>query len=170
MSTLRKKLIRLAHSNPELRQHLLPLLRQADGTPEWAKGKTFTHPKTRNKVQWSSLPADEQAKLRKKNDGGDKKDDDKKKPKVTLSDSTKKLRDKLGPLGKKEFEKTLKAVETAESEDDAEDKIYDALKYFHDLSGKGISLGYSGWMDKANGGKKGLRDLDDALRSLLEDF
>jgi|APSaa5957512622_1039677.scaffolds.fasta_scaffold17965_2 hypothetical protein len=43
------------------------------GAPEWAKGKTFPHPKTKNKVQWGSLPADEQAKLRKKHDkGGDK--------------------------------------------------------------------------------------------------
>lgn len=39
-------------------------------TPEWAEGKTFTHPETKNKVQWSSLPADEQAKLRSKSEGG----------------------------------------------------------------------------------------------------
>jgi hypothetical protein len=32
MSTLRSKVIRLAHENPELRPHLLPLLKEAAGT------------------------------------------------------------------------------------------------------------------------------------------
>jgi len=41
----------------------------ADEAPNWAKGKKFTHPETKNKVQWGSLPADEQAKLREKNKG-----------------------------------------------------------------------------------------------------
>jgi len=39
------------------------------GTPDWAQGKTFTHPKSRNKVQWGSLPAEEQAKLRSQHGG-----------------------------------------------------------------------------------------------------
>lgn len=34
MTTLRSKVIRLAHANPELRPHLLPLLKEAGGTPD----------------------------------------------------------------------------------------------------------------------------------------
>jgi len=69
--SLRSKLIRLAYEKPHLREHVLPLVRvAAGGTPDWAQGKKFTHPKTRNKVTWGSLPAEEQAKLRKKHDKG----------------------------------------------------------------------------------------------------
>jgi len=42
MSTLRKEIIRLAHSNPELRAHLLPILKEA------GKGKPVGSDKIRS--------------------------------------------------------------------------------------------------------------------------
>lgn len=74
MPTLRSKVIRLAHAHPELRPHLLPILTKTAQTFEEAvKGKTFTNPDTGNKVQFSSLPSEEQSKIRgqwKKEDNG----------------------------------------------------------------------------------------------------
>jgi hypothetical protein len=80
MKTLRSELIRLANNHPEMRQHLVPLLRRtASDAPEWAKGKKFRNPATGNQVAWGSLPAAVQKELRAKHkdkggDGGAKKD------------------------------------------------------------------------------------------------
>lgn len=66
---LRKEVIRLAHAVPELRQHLVPLLREArapvkENTTKLLEGHLFTHPVTHNKVKFTSLPADEQKRIR----------------------------------------------------------------------------------------------------------
>ena len=62
---LRAQLIRLAHQNPDMQQVLLPLLTKTAGAFEEAvKGKKFPHPTTHNQVQFSSLPADEQKRIR----------------------------------------------------------------------------------------------------------
>ena len=47
MSDLRQKLIRLAHEKPELRSHLLPLLKKASRdvywcNPKWGCGEEYT--------------------------------------------------------------------------------------------------------------------------------
>lgn len=46
--TLRSKIIKLAHNHPELRQHLVPILRRAadDSFEEAIKGKKFKNPET----------------------------------------------------------------------------------------------------------------------------
>ena len=87
---LRSSVIRLAHANPELRPHLLPLLgvRTADDKSfdEAVKDREFTNPATGNKVQFGSLPAEEQKKVReswsKKNEGEGGKSN---KPKIPYS-------------------------------------------------------------------------------------
>lgn len=75
--TLRNRLIRLAHAKPELRDHLLPLLREASFEDE-VEGKKFKNPETGNQVSFDSLPADEQKKIRdkfhEKGEGADKKE------------------------------------------------------------------------------------------------
>jgi len=73
-ASLRSSLIRLANTKPHMRAHLLPMLRSSalpeghdkdmGGFEEHIKGKTFTHPKSHNKVQFSSLPADMQKRVR----------------------------------------------------------------------------------------------------------
>ena len=78
---LRSSVIRLAHANPELRPHLLPLLgvRTADDKSfdEAIKGKKFKNPETGNEVAFGSLPDEEQKKVREswssKNEGGGEK-------------------------------------------------------------------------------------------------
>ena len=78
---LRSSVIRLAHANPALRPHLLPLLgvRTADDKSfdEAVKGKKFRNPATGNDVVFDSLPYEEQKKVReswsKKNEGGGEK-------------------------------------------------------------------------------------------------
>ena len=67
MTTLRQAAIKLAHENPELRRHLVPLLRQAkEQTFEEAiEGRKFKNRETGNLVGFKSLPKPEQVKLRK---------------------------------------------------------------------------------------------------------
>ncbi len=65
-SSLRSKVIRLAHARPDLRPALLPLLKTAESFDDAVKGKTFTNPETGNKVQFGSLPSEEQDKIRSK--------------------------------------------------------------------------------------------------------
>ena len=67
MSELKKAIVKLAKEVPETRKFLVPLLRQAtDKSFEDAvKDKKFKNPDTGNQVTFGSLPADEQAKVRK---------------------------------------------------------------------------------------------------------
>ena len=73
---LRQEMIRLAHKVPELRVHLLPLIKQAKSFEDAVKGKTFRNPETGNKVLFDSLPSEEQKRIRsqwvKKNPSGEK--------------------------------------------------------------------------------------------------
>ena len=72
LATLRKKLVKAAVANPDQREKLLRVLaallkRSAEEKKtfdEWVEGKTFTNPDTGNKVQFGSLPADSQKKIR----------------------------------------------------------------------------------------------------------
>ncbi|MFA6233841.1 MAG: hypothetical protein WC824_06590 [Bacteroidota bacterium] len=67
MSDLRTEIIKIAHEIPGLRKHLVPILREAAGKgtfEDFVKGRTFRNPSTGNKVQFKSLPAGEQKKLR----------------------------------------------------------------------------------------------------------
>lgn len=66
MSDLRSKLIRLAYQQPELRKDILPLLRVAKSFDDAVKGKKFRNPETGNQVEFGSLPAEEQKKIRAK--------------------------------------------------------------------------------------------------------
>ena len=61
---LRVACVKLAYENPEMREHLLPLLRTAGSFENSVKGKTFKNPETGNDVQFGSLPEGEQKKLR----------------------------------------------------------------------------------------------------------
>lgn len=59
MSTLRSSLIRLAHTNPELRSHLLPLLKSAAVSPSWqglssSLGKMYAYEAAG--VEWWYVP------------------------------------------------------------------------------------------------------------------
>jgi len=45
--TLRSKVIRLAHANPELRVHLLPLLKEAGVLQDYARSALETHKRER---------------------------------------------------------------------------------------------------------------------------
>jgi hypothetical protein len=85
-SVLRKKLIRLAYMQPELRSDLLPLIRQAAESKsfdEAVEGKKFHHPETGNQVAFGSLPPKEQSKIRAEWSEKNKGDGDKKKPQKT---------------------------------------------------------------------------------------
>jgi len=67
--SLRKKLVRLAYTQPQLRDDLLPLLTKSakkDTFDEWVKDKKFPNPnpKKRNKIKFKSLPKEDQKKIR----------------------------------------------------------------------------------------------------------
>jgi hypothetical protein len=80
---LRKKVIRLAYENPELRSDLLPLIirsardyrtrweremaqeKAEQAKRPWHHGQRFRHPETGNLVAFDSLPKKEQKKLNK---------------------------------------------------------------------------------------------------------
>jgi len=64
MEDLRTKVIKLAHQNPDLRPHLLPLLRTAKLFEDAIKGRKFRNPETGNQVEFGSLPAEEQKRIR----------------------------------------------------------------------------------------------------------
>jgi len=74
--TLREQIIKLANQQPNLRKHLVPVLRKTAETFEEAiEGKTFRNPGSGNQVQFKSLPPEEQAKLRDAWKNRDKKED-----------------------------------------------------------------------------------------------
>lgn len=80
MFDIKKEIRKLATTNPELRVHLVPILKQAadESFEDAIKGKKFKNPETGNDVSFGSLPDDEQKSLREewskknkeKDDGG----------------------------------------------------------------------------------------------------
>ena len=89
MDNLRSRVIKLAYGNPELRRHLVPLLRRAaeESFEEAVKDKKFKNPETGNEVVFDSLPAEEQKKIREE---WSKKKEDPKKEEPTNAESSKK--------------------------------------------------------------------------------
>ena len=55
MSTLRAEVIRLAHANPKLRPHLLPLLRQASGQDRQAARKDIKRMTPEEAAEWMGV-------------------------------------------------------------------------------------------------------------------
>lgn len=101
MSELHTELLKLAHEAPELRRHILPLLREAAKPLE---EQQFRNPETGKKVNFKSLPPEEQKKIREKHK------DTKKEP---SSDSKKpdfsELADELeGDLNPRQVERFIK--------------------------------------------------------------
>jgi len=83
MGELRQAVIKLAQEKPELRRHLVPLLRKEAGFLDWVKGKLFKNKETGNEVKFNSLPKDQQEALRSKAPGGGN-SGDKPKPKSKM--------------------------------------------------------------------------------------
>ena len=112
---LRQEMIRLAHKVPELRVHLLPLIKQAKSFEDAVKGKTFRNPETGNRVLFESLPSEEQKRIRsqwvKKNPRGSGGDGDD--PKEMLKeDSDKYFAQHIsGAISKKSLSDALKDTE-----------------------------------------------------------
>lgn len=93
---LREQIIRLANQQPDLRKHLVPVLRKTAETFEEAiEGKTFRNPDTGNQVLFKSLSREEQAKLRVQWENRNKKKKDEKAP-----PSPKKVEEKPEDKGK----------------------------------------------------------------------
>lgn len=110
MSNLRKDIIKLAHQRPELRRHLIPLLRQAkEQTFEEAiEGRKFKNPETGNQVTYKSLPKPEQIKLHKEWEAKKEKDKDKE-----HKDEGEHEEKDLGKSLKKDFSKFLGDLKNA---------------------------------------------------------
>ena len=61
---LRSKVIRVAYHNPDLRPHLLPLLKSAGAFEDAIEGRTFKSDATNRNVKFKSLPPEQQKKIR----------------------------------------------------------------------------------------------------------
>ena len=97
---LREATIKLAQENPELRQHLIPILRKTAEKP--LEEQKFRHPDSGNMVNFKSLPADEQKRIREKSKSKGK-DDEKGKGQKGGEDPKEKT-ERLGQELDKKFE------------------------------------------------------------------